>query len=456
MKRTLTTLATSLALLALSAQVNNALDLDGLDDELILSNGSARIAGATGISLACWVFPRNTAPEFPDFDGFAGFRNDADADFYLTQISPASNVEGRFRNSAGTEFTVTLTGVPVNAWSFIALVYDGSRLRIYRNGTEGASVTANGTITNTVEPFRIGNLPYFNNDFLLNGKVDEVSLWNRGLAPNELQCLASGAALGPNGPVLYYKFDQGVAGGANQAITQATDLVAGRHATLSGFARSGTGSNFVTGAPAAVGTLETRICAGDSVAFHGVYLHTAGGHTTVVAVRDVCDSIGTILVHVEPLPNVNVTQNGGTLTAAATAGSFTWLDCNAAMAPIAGANARTFTPTASGRYAVRIEQGSCADTSTCQIVQPTAVLDPATLITAVWPVPAQERLSVSLQDGIVPRAARVVDAGGRTVAEPAVVATGTLQIPVAHLDAGLYFLQLHTTAGSTTLRILKE
>ncbi len=96
--------------------------------------------------MTLWVKPMNASPAWPDFDGFAGFRDDMGADFYITQVGPTT-VEARFRNSAGVAFDIAYNGVPFNTWSHLALVFDGASLMLYRNGASVAEVPASGTLS---------------------------------------------------------------------------------------------------------------------------------------------------------------------------------------------------------------------------------------------------------------------------------------------------------------------
>ena len=65
--------------LGINVQGQNALDFDGIDDFVIVPNASSLITTGTGISFGLWVYPRNVAPAFPNFDSFGGFRNNTDA-----------------------------------------------------------------------------------------------------------------------------------------------------------------------------------------------------------------------------------------------------------------------------------------------------------------------------------------------------------------------------------------
>jgi len=98
---------------SVSAQSQNAIDFDGLDDQVVSVNASSLIANSSQISLSFWVYPRNPVPGFPDFDGLAGFRDNTVADFYVLQYSSTA-VEARFRNSAGINFDILSQGLQLN------------------------------------------------------------------------------------------------------------------------------------------------------------------------------------------------------------------------------------------------------------------------------------------------------------------------------------------------------
>ena len=79
------------------ANAQAALSFDGSNDYAEVLSGSQHIVNKS-MSIAFWVFPTNTTGGYPNFDGFAGFRNNSNADFYILQLS-GTNVEARFRNS---------------------------------------------------------------------------------------------------------------------------------------------------------------------------------------------------------------------------------------------------------------------------------------------------------------------------------------------------------------------
>ena len=72
-------------------------------------------------------------------------------------------------------------------WYHVAGVYDGTNLACYINGrAAGVPVPVQGHFVPSNHPLRIGGNPN-DPDRLYNGLVDEVSLYQRALSPEEIQ-----------------------------------------------------------------------------------------------------------------------------------------------------------------------------------------------------------------------------------------------------------------------------
>jgi uncharacterized delta-60 repeat protein len=63
--------------------------------------------------------------------------------------------------------------------------------------------------------------------------------------------------------------------------------------------------------------------------------------------------------------DTGVSLTGDVLTATATGLTYQWVDCDNAYADVPGETSQSFSPSASGNYAVIITDGSCVDTSAC-------------------------------------------------------------------------------------------
>lgn len=438
----------------LVAQTQNALDFDGVDDEVTVANASALVANSTtGFSLTCWVYPTHSS-NWPDMDAIAGFRDNATFDFYLLQTY-GTTLEGRFRNSTNTLFTVDSTALmTLNTWQFVALTYDGSTMRMYHNGVLIRSIAANGTATNTSGMFHIGNMPIpGSTQIFLDGSVDETTLWKRGLTQAELQCIMNYGA-DPADPdlQLYFKMDQGTAGAANAGLTTLINAAGPPNGTLSTFALNGSSSNYVAGCPIG-GTSTATICQGETYTYNGQALTTAGTYTTAYPVGGSCDSLATLNLSVTAV-NLTVVQAGGNLVSQATNAQYQWLDCANGYAIIPGATAPQFPLTTAGSYAVEVTQNGCTDTSACysnvgitelQALQALGVVvDRANEQVVVSGAPMNTELQVAL-----------LDAGGRLMTSVR-VRCGRAVLPVAGAPDGLYLVRATADGAQRTFRVVVQ
>jgi hypothetical protein len=89
-----------------------------------------------------------------------------------------------------------------------------------------------------------------------------------------------------------------------------------------------------------------------------------------------CLSTDTAVVISMEQPEVEIEfLSGDFLVAVPETGTYQWLSCDPVMEAIPGATESTFTATTSGSYAVVMQQGDCVDTSTCVVVEVTALQD---------------------------------------------------------------------------------
>jgi len=437
-----------------SAQNTASLDLDGINDQVVIANGSAAFVGATGYTLSCWVYPTNTAPGYPDFDGFAGIRNELDAAFYLLQISPASTVEGRFQNSDGSEFTITFGGLSLSTWQHLALVYDGVELSMWHNGDLVVSEPAFGSIANGNVPFYIGNVQFNAVPFLLDGRVDEVALYQRPLNAAEIGCLASGAPDAADIDLaFYYDFNEGVPGGNNTAVTTLVDQTGNTTAALQNFALTGAASNFAT--PPTLGTLlQDDLCDGETYTFNGEALSSPGTYTATFQSSTGCDST-VVLQLVQGEVNTNVVQNGSQLISTAAGAQWQWYTCNnGSYTLIPGATAQYYQATAVGSYAVFVTQ-ACSGYSDCIDVLSIGIEERQLPLFTLAPVPAGEMLTIELNRTVQGARITVLDMTGREVLARGVGAVRKTQLDISTLRPGAYFLRVEADGATRVVRFVR-
>jgi Concanavalin A-like lectin/glucanases superfamily/Secretion system C-terminal sorting domain len=432
----------------------NALDFDNVDDQVTVANASATIANSTNISLTMWVYPANTTISFPNFDGFAGFRNNVDADFYLIHYTP-TGVEARFRNSAGVLTDVIYTSLAINTWQHFVFTYNGTTLTLYRNGVSVGTAPATGTISSATQTFFMGNLPYQGTNFWLNGKLDEVSLWNKALSAQEVACIYNNHidASDPN-LKLYYKFNQGVANGNNATITTLQNTVAGYPGSLVNFAKTGTTSNFVPGI--IKGTIDSAsICQGQSITFGALNITTSGNYVQAFPTSSICDSIVELKVTVANL-NLSVQQNATTLTSAQAGATYQWLNCGSGNSPISSATLQSYVPTATGSYSVIVTLNNCSDTSSCINFTAAGIEELNTLAASVFPNPFNTQLEIKFAKNYLTAEINITDISGKLVYNNKLNAEKTAVISTEKWQAGTYFIEIISDEGVLRKKIIKQ
>jgi hypothetical protein len=94
---------------------------------------------------------------------------------------PAVTVQigGVDRSAAGT------SPLPLSTWSHVAATYDGTTLRLYRNGVQIGSRAQTGNMLTSTGVLRIGGNAVWGEYF--HGVIDDVRIYNRALAPAEIQ-----------------------------------------------------------------------------------------------------------------------------------------------------------------------------------------------------------------------------------------------------------------------------
>lgn len=439
-----------------SAQNNNALSFDGVDDYANAASASLLISNAPGISMTAWVYPTNAAPSFPNFDGIAGFRNDLDADFYLLHYT-ANSVEARMRNSSGQYFDIVAPVITLNTWNHLALTYDGSYLRLYKNGVIADSTPANGSISNTSVDFLIGNLQFQITNFQLSGRVDEVSLWSRALSPEELKCLPSSGidTAAATGLQLYYRCNQGVASGNNAGITSLNDAAGNIPAQLNSFAMNGGVSNFVAGAQS-VNSITQFACPDSGVVFNGQFVTAPGVYTATFTSSAGCDSVVQLNLFTLNV-DTSVSQNVSTLTANHAGTFYQWLDCNNGFAPIPGANGRIFVPTAVGSYAVIVQQSGCYDTSSCYTVNTLGLgsaMDGPQI--RVYPSLTTDRVFLLAEGMPASFSLKLTDLSGRLITDSYHRDARQVEIDLSRYNTGVYTLFLYGDDWQRSFRVVKQ
>ncbi|MEP7265054.1 MAG: LamG-like jellyroll fold domain-containing protein [Bacteroidota bacterium] len=439
---------------SMSDAQQNALDFDNVDDYITVPNASAAIVNSQNISLSCWVYPANNNIVFPDYDGICGFRNNVDADFYMIQHT-ATGIEARFRNSAGVAFDVVINSLTINTWQHLVLTYNGSALTLYKNGLSVGSIAASGSITSGTQTLYMGNLLYQGTNFYFKGKLDEVSLWNKALSTQEISCIYNNH-IDPSDINLkmYYKFNQGTAGGNNTTITNVLNTVTGFPGSMFGFTKTGTTSNFVAGI--VKGTVDSAtICPGEFISFGTLTITQSGNYIQAFQTPSICDSLVELKVTVANI-SLSIAQNTTTLTSAQAGGTYQWIDCNNGNAPVTNATQQAFSPLTNGSYAVVITLSSCSDTSNCINFTTAGISEMNSLTASVFPNPFADQLEIRFSEIQTSAEVTVTDISGKLIynsnnGSP----EKSIKVETKDWKAGSYFIKVITPEGLMREKVIK-
>jgi len=175
----------------------SCLDFDGLGANMV-DLGNFDVTTGKGLSISLWYKADNLDTPGNDprmFSKAIGGSNE-DHWFMLSSSRVGSDKVLRFRlktdGTTGELKADTATGmIDLDVWTHVAAVWDGSAMKLYKNGVEAGSVDKGGTLsTNPDANVAIGNQPVGTDSRPWDGLIDEVKLYDRGLSAGEVAALA--------------------------------------------------------------------------------------------------------------------------------------------------------------------------------------------------------------------------------------------------------------------------
>jgi Concanavalin A-like lectin/glucanases superfamily/K319L-like, PKD domain len=202
----------STALLEANPNTGNALRFDGLNDRVeVASNGSLN---AYPLTVTAWI---KTAQTVPGYVSVANKYVGGSANGYSLHIYNGRLYAFYFRGD-GVSYVYAedpgLDGglIADGQWHHVGYVVDDDGGRIYVDGTQTASLAWTGTpgACTTTTPLRFGYYPLGSQTLSLDGRMDNVTLWNRVLTAAELNVLRRFSVTGTEFDLIgYWPFDNG-------------------------------------------------------------------------------------------------------------------------------------------------------------------------------------------------------------------------------------------------------
>ncbi len=178
----------------------------------------------------------------------------------------------------------------------------------------------------------------------------------------------------------------------------------------------------------------------DSFSINGQTYYASGVYTQSMVNAQGCDSLLNIYLTIDSL-NLDIDQNGNSLSAQQAGGTYQWYRCDSFFVPIQGATGQNILAPSNGFYAVVIHYDDCMDTSAC--VQVTGVFEEIRLENGirVYPNPSDGRFWVEPNDALSSGELQVVDAFGRLVLRFDWDGNSLQMMNLSNAAAGVYLLR---------------
>jgi PKD repeat protein/photosystem II stability/assembly factor-like uncharacterized protein len=153
----------------------NLASVTGADNNDFLELDNINI-DKSNFTFSCWIKPNGTQEDYSCI--FA--EQDATTSALMLNFRDGNNTLGFHPDWSWSSGLQT----PPGEWSHVALVSDGSQVKIYVNGEEASRNSALSGIINKLDIGRYGN--GWGNRYA-NFEIDEVSIWNRALTIDEIR-----------------------------------------------------------------------------------------------------------------------------------------------------------------------------------------------------------------------------------------------------------------------------
>ncbi|MFY0608690.1 MAG: hypothetical protein JXR10_18390, partial [Cyclobacteriaceae bacterium] len=226
-----------------------ALDFDGLDDKVVISDDPSLEPGQGKLTVEAWIYNQVDTYKRIITKGDGSSAGIDDGAFYFDTYDNTAGGRGlraAFANSSDIYITTPLTGeiLTLNTWHHVALVFDQGVFTIYLDGSAVSSADL-GEATLVDNAFdwgigedgsEVGGVEFF------NGQIDEVRIWHSARTPEQLIAFKDVELNGGEpGLVGYWNFSDGagddsvpdVSGNGNAGtlinMDNATDYVAATH-----------------------------------------------------------------------------------------------------------------------------------------------------------------------------------------------------------------------------------
>jgi len=178
---------------------NEAYSFDGVSSYINLGHNASLLRSNASFSFSYWTNLNSYNPSFAS----TIISNRSGSIGSIIQITGVSAVQGTGKpaiTAGASNFVVNQQSISASNWTHIIHTYDYNSLQFktYIDGVLSNSATLNHFTENAIQDHTIGREPLLSppgggNAYALDGKLDDIALWNRVLTQNEITQLYTGS-----------------------------------------------------------------------------------------------------------------------------------------------------------------------------------------------------------------------------------------------------------------------
>lgn len=167
------------------------LGLDGVDDGVKIAGERAWNTIVGSLTMAAWVYVEAAQP---GYRALVCRQRGATANNHFYFGFGGARLGGFVQTTGPMLAVLEPAPFPLREWIHVAMVYDGSSLKVYRAGKEVASIPASGNFAPDTTPILIGrddNGPGAVYMDAVSGRIARVRIYSRALTAAEIMLLAT-------------------------------------------------------------------------------------------------------------------------------------------------------------------------------------------------------------------------------------------------------------------------
>ena len=163
-----------------TGRYGGGLSFDGVNDWVTVADANS-LDLTTGMTLEAWVRPTALGTTWRTV-----VIKEQPANLAYALYAGTHNASRPSAHVFTTDDRALLgpSALPANAWSHLAMTWDGLNIRMYVNGSQVSSAALAGTARTSTSPLRIGGTVVWPEWF--SGVIDEVRVYNRALSATEI------------------------------------------------------------------------------------------------------------------------------------------------------------------------------------------------------------------------------------------------------------------------------